>query len=569
MKNSILLILLLSGIHFLNAQILIDERYDDWTNGELIYTDALNDVPDNRVDLHRLWVSNDADNIYIRFTIDNFKIDVQDGNNITIYIDYDQDNTSGERFLNIGAELIYSFGNKTGNLYSEAGSEEIDQFSIRVIGLPTVTATDFEIAIRRRNRSNGEIVQPSERINIVLKDGSTGDQIPEANETLSYTLNTTTESFSGPYSIDRPRDTDLRIMSLNALRDQITEPSRRDNYERVVQAIAPDIIAFQEIYDSGAGDISELLDQWYPHPSGPWLGGKVGSDIILCSPYPIKESANIRGNGLFLVDYKGQDILIVNAHLFCCDNDLGRQEEVDDIMAFIRRAKQGQGLIPLADDTPIIILGDMNFVGFDGQRNTILTGDIDDENRFGSDFTPDWDGTAFSMSDTYTTGTPFTYTWVGSSRFAPGRLDYIFYSDAVMEDLNSFALNTNTMPVIDRVTYDLNLSDSEQLSDHLAIVTDFDILSLVDVEEVSQDESLIIYPNPVKESISLLLPQIAVNRLLSLQITNAQGKILYSSTIQSPQRELRLDDVSLPVGVFTLSIRDKGRLIASELIMKK
>ena len=85
--------------------------------------------------------------------------------------------------------------------------------------------------------------------------------------------------------------------------------------------------------------------------------------------------------------------MVIVAHPPCCSNDQGRQDEIDAFMAFLRESKDG-GEFDIAEDTPIVIVGDMNLVGLNQQVKTLLTGDIINEIEYGQDFLPDWDGTA-------------------------------------------------------------------------------------------------------------------------------------------------------------------------------
>ena len=89
----------------------------------------------------------------------------------------------------------------------------------------------------------------------------------------------------------------------------------------------------------------------------------------------------------------------------------------------------------------------MNFVGDHKQVTTLLKGDIENEAAYGSDFTPDWDGSDFVDSKSPTTGVPFSFTWYSeSSAFSPGRLDYMIYSGSNMKLENTYSLFTPGWP---------------------------------------------------------------------------------------------------------------------------
>jgi hypothetical protein len=116
----------------------------------------------------------------------------------------------------------------------------------------------------------------------------------------------------------------------------------------------------------------------------------------------------------------------------------------------------------------------MNLVGESQQLATLLTGDIQNEDKFGADFAPDWDGT--TLMDLYpvhvSEGVAFSWQNNGEG-YSPGRLDYIVYTDFVIRAKNNFILNTRTMSEEQLEANGLLRSDSKVASDHLALVVDF------------------------------------------------------------------------------------------------
>ena len=55
-----------------------------------------------------------------------------------------------------------------------------------------------------------------------------------------------------------------------------------------------------------------------------------------------------------------------------------------------------RGELALAPNSPVVYGGDLNMVGLDDPIYTLVSGDISDENTYGPDFNPDWDGTALT-----------------------------------------------------------------------------------------------------------------------------------------------------------------------------
>ncbi|PSQ68983.1 MAG: endonuclease, partial [Bacteroidetes bacterium QH_2_64_26] len=59
-----------------------------------------------------------------------------------------------------------------------------------------------------------------------------------------------------------------------------------------------------------------------------------------------------------------------------------------------------------------------------------------------------------------------------TSSFPPGRLDYAFVSDSVLEVVHEFVLHTPALPEDMRSTYGLRKNDTTHASDHLPVVID-------------------------------------------------------------------------------------------------
>ena len=74
--------------------------------------------------------------------------------------------------------------------------------------------------------------------------------------------------------IDRNLATDLRVMSYNIYQDSIfpaTNATQAAKFARVVQAVRPDVMALQEIYDHHATEVVMLMISRLPlSVSGNW-----------------------------------------------------------------------------------------------------------------------------------------------------------------------------------------------------------------------------------------------------------------------------------------------------------
>ncbi len=527
---------------FVNAQnrVIVDGDFSEWTKQSSVFTDAAGDGGNSGVDFKKAQISNDEEYLFLYIETGS-EINLQDLNDVAVYIDIDNNSSTGNSENGIGAELVYNFGDRSGTFHSNAGgSTSIRHRDISLITAPTVTSDRFEIGIKRQFEINGNTINLDGSIKIVYKDNSSnGDVFPSTSGGLNYSFVNNTLEPLPTYSIEKVTTSDFRIMSYNVERDGLFESSRASEYSRIFKALQPDIIGFQEIYNHTSKEVADKVESMLPSGIGEqWYHAMAEPDCHAISKYPILKSAQIpgsngSGNGAFLVDIPNSevDMLLIVAHPPCCTNNAGRQIEVDEIMKFVREAKAGNGSIPLKDKAPIVILGDMNFVGDHQQLTTLLTGDIVDEATYGSDFTPDWDGNDLLDCKPFTNDVPFSFTWYSeSSSFSPGRLDYMLYTGSNLSLKNTLTLFTNALPSDSLKKYNLASNDVVTASDHLPVIADFRLKNKSTVSNRLQHvrlNNLNVYPNPTKGifKIALSTPN---NDLVTIELVDGMGRTVAS-----------------------------------------
>ncbi len=573
-----------SILSFSQNRILVDGIFDEWDDYPVLYDDATGDGGFSGIDFGQLQIHNDNDFIFFFLETGN-EINLQDLNNISIYLDTDGDINTGFSINGIGAELVYNFGNRTGFFYSSGNSPEIFHDDIGLVSAPTVTSDRFEIAIRRDITILGITVFQSDDLKVVFKDdASNGDLIPAANEELEYTFSTNNLEPFPEYSIQKLQDSDLRIISYNVLVDGLFDQSRIPSFTRIFQATQPDIIGFQEIYDHSSAQVANQMESILPSAAGEqWYHAKEGPDCHAISRYPILESALIpgynqgAGNGAFLIDVPEieTNLLLIVAHPPCCGNNDGRQIEVDLMMEFLREAKAGNGPIPLEANAPIVILGDMNFVGDHRQVETLLTGNISDESTYGPDFNPDWDGSDLLDSHPYATDVPFSYTWYNEgSNFSPGRLDYIIYSGSNLLLQNSYSLFTPSLPQDSLNAFNLFANDAVVASDHLPLVADFEFNNLTAQNNLpfEQDLGILkIHPNPSYGMTEVSFRTYEQDFVL-IQLINQDGKeitVLNQKTINSGEHKFQFNTSNIPSGIYFIKMKTSKFTDSKKIIILK
>ena len=300
--------------------------------------------------------------------------------------------------------------------------------------------------------------------------------------------------------LDRPETAELRVVSYNVNWDKIfpdKDLSGAEKFQRVVKALDPDILNLQEIKENSAADTAALMNAISPLPDGgSWHAHKGWTNVIV-SKFPLTMStdrtvpAGQRELAIALVDLPDQryavDVYVLNNHFKCCggkDNDPQRQQQSDALVSWIRDARTVGGEVDLSAMTPLIIAGDLNIVGGPRPLDTLITGDIADEQTYGGDCAPDWDDSELTDAHPlHNAAGPDDYTWRNDNgRWDPGRLDYVIYSDSVLEAVHAFVLNTTIMSD-EQLTraglekFDVTLDMVGAHFDHLPLVVDFRLIA--------------------------------------------------------------------------------------------
>ncbi len=310
-------------------------------------------------------------------------------------------------------------------------------------------------------------------------------------------VSATRPSASGLF-LDRPPAAQFRLLTYNVSWDSIFPTRNRPRarrFARLIRVLDPDVLALQEIRDFSAADIARLLDSIIPLPESRQWQAFRGESTAIASRFPLTQTAarlnphTYRDPAIAVIDLPDDtcpaDLCLLSSHFKCCEghrNDPIRQRQADGIVSWLRAAYAGAGEFDLPACMPVVVAGDLNLVGGRQPMETLLTGDIQDEAEFGPDFPPDWDGTELTDAHPLQNGSgPADYTWrKDRSGYDPGRLDFVIYSDSVLEPVNCFILNTTTMSAADLATCGLERTDVAETVrggdlDHLPVVVDFRI----------------------------------------------------------------------------------------------
>lgn len=591
MAQSKILSVLLFNIFFLSSislsaqstRILLEGNFSDWLNTPILNNDPSGDDGSSNIDFGFIQVANDEDFLFIRIEVGK-ELNLQSDNEITLFIDADNNTGTGTNIHGIGADLTFNFGDRNGTVRVGNSTETVFHDEIGLVTAPTVSGDEFEFSIARDLTFFGQSIFTSNTIKIVIDDNSfNGDRIPDASGGVTYNFNNLNLEELPSYSIQKTASHYLRALSWNVLQDSPWEGNSQSSFLRIIEALEPELIGFQEIYDHSSGQTANLVESVLPSGAGEdWYHAKIFPDIITVSRHPILEAESIdgNGNGAFLIDLQAPyntELLFIVAHTPCCENDFGRQLEIDAIMGFIRDAKAGIGPIPIEENTPIVICGDMNMVGDQQQLETFITGDIINQSSAGPDFAPDWDGSDFEDAIPYTTNLPMSFTWFNDfSSFFPGRLDFMIYSGSVMEQVNAFSLFTASLPSDSLNAYNLFSFDAEAASDHLPVVVDFDLNVETavhsDFENLSSGLKIEkIYPNPVPLSLNVEYSLLAkgIAKLVIRDMLGREIQILFEKQTSKGIYLETFNLANLPKGIYQIELSLNAESVSSETFVKE
>ena len=457
-----------------------DGDFADWSAVPLALTDTSGDDGSSGIDFGSVWVANDQDYLYIRFET-GADVQPDEEQQMRLYLDTDMNAGTGYYHGGIGAELVWEFGERQGTFY-RGGTAYIYHNDVGLLMMPTVSSTQFEIALARDAvPANGQSLFPGDTVRFLLRDaGSGGDLVPDSGG-ISYTFSEGSIPVES-LSLAREDAAHIRLQSWNVENDGLFEGGSAEAAQgRLLNAVDPDILVINEVWNHSALEVRNKIEEHLPSGAGEsWYALKRDSGNVVCSRFPILNSWEVNPGyriTAVLVDL-GDDplpnLLVIACHWRCCTADDDRQHEADSIIEFLADAKTLGGAITLPEGTPFVLAGDLNLVGLGQQLDTILTGDIINELYYGPDAAPDWDDQPFAPVMARHPDARRADTWWNDySSYYPGKLDWIFYTDSVLDLKRNFVLETRTMTSATRAANGLYTFDTTYASDHASIVADF------------------------------------------------------------------------------------------------
>ncbi len=559
--------------------ITIDGQFQDWENVPVAYSDMEGDGMS--ADFADIKITYDMEFLFIYFSLHNGEFLMQDWNAFHLYMDTDNNSATGLEFNGIGAELDWTFGQRQGVFYFNGGSSDIWQNDLTLRIGPTITSSEFEIAMARNSdimTLNGSQVLVEGRI-IIAEAPPNSDVVPNESGGISFTIGEDAVPLAEPISLVRRHEDDIRVLTYNTLWDGILEADRQPKFKRIIQALDPDVIALQEHTDWD--QIDDIIQSWFPQET--WHASWTYGDLVVLSRFPILNDANLISSErtmcalLDTEDELGKNLLVINSHLSCCANNDGRQQQVDEFASVWRNwITNSDGPFNLDFETPFVHVGDFNFVGYRQQVETLRIGDIADENEYGDDFPPDWD--ASNIVDLFSRHTHkrMGYTWRSDgSSFNPGKLDYIFYSDATIDTGKHYILNTLALDDETLAGYGLEWDDTQEASDHLPRVFDISLdpsVGIINENPVPKKFAIVNnYPNPFNPTTTINIT-VEIRHATSLNVYDINGRLIdlvFQGELEIGTHEFQWEGTNYSSGVYFIKMKSGDYVQTRKMILLK
>ena len=568
-------------ISFLMAghPITIDGQFQDWDNVPVAYSDIEGDGIS--ADFANIKVTYDMEFLFIYFSFHYGEFLMQDWNAFHLYIDADNDSTTGLEYHGIGAELDWTFGQRQGVFYSNGGSSDIWQNDLSLRIGPTITSSEFEIAIARDSylmTLNGSQVLVEGRI-VIAEAPPNSDSVPNESGGIYFSIGEDAVPSPEPIPLARRHEDDIRIVTYNNLNEGMIDPEREPHFRRILQALDPDVIAVQEHWEWN--EINDVVQSWFPDEQ--WYASWTYRDLVVLSRFPILNDANLISSErtmcalLDTEDELGKNLLVINSHLSCCAYNDSRQEQVDEFASVWRNwITNSDGPFDLEFETPFLHVGDFNFVGYRRQVETLRIGDIVDENEYGDDFPPDWD--ASNIVDLFSRHTHkrMGYTWRSDgSSFNPGKLDYIFYSNATIDTGKHYILNTLALDDETLAGYGLERDDTQEASDHLPRVFDISLdpsVGIINENPVPKKIAIVNnYPNPFNPTTTINIT-VEIQHATSLNVYDINGRLIdlvFQGELEIGTHEFQWEGTNYSSGVYFIKMKSGDYVQTRKMILLK
>jgi len=275
--------------------------------------------------------------------------------------------------------------------------------------------------------------------------------------------------------VPAPPEGGVRVVSYNV---EHTSPlANPEPFARLLAVLKPDVVLFQEWVEGDDADIASWLTahaghlgQWDVVKGEAWGVAVAARHPIEALTEPMIPSPTRPDRALRFVAARvgtpAGALVVGSAHLKCCGSkdspeDRQRMAEAQAIASLLRELVHLGGQAEQDHHGPwaLVVGGDLNLVGSRPPLETLIAGS-------------DLDGSDLAVATAMVLGDAAMHTWYDEGNaFAPGRLDYLTYSDSSARSEAAFVLDTRILDQTARARLGVDAADSGA-SDHMPVVLD-------------------------------------------------------------------------------------------------
>jgi len=417
-----------------------------------------------------------ASHIHLLMSIDGPPVNLQGLDEpLHLTLDWDGDPSTGWQSNGLnGADLgiVFSPGPRGRGVEVTLadGGETWD--AVDLVFAPTTAANTFELRLPRR--LPGSDVACATEVPWSLRVG--GDGSADGKIETAVRAATPRPVLASP--LPKPSTDAIRVVSWNLEFGNVLKQA--SVVERIVRALAPDILLLQEIEsDQSHEAIVGVLQNAMPESDwtlqlGP-MSGRLRSGIATRLPAsPVQamqrltrrgeSNARVRAATLAIQQPGFGRLLACSVHLKCCGVADGPEDmkRIGEVLALRRGLAEVEREI---DGDALIIGGDLNLVG--GTLPLDLL--VDDGSVLIEPAAPPRD---LVIAEPLQPDGLETQTWQKRRQsFSPGRLDYVVYSPNLQET-RAIVFDTLDLPPSALAAMNLVRTDASRASDHLPVVVD-------------------------------------------------------------------------------------------------
>lgn len=455
-----------------HSGIRVDGDGSDWLGGSTVYLDdTAGDPYRSGADFASAEMRVEGLSLFMKVT---FHRPYPAGEpDVSVYFDVDGDASTGFMYNGTGIDATWGLADASGH-WSLGGDWALNRGNLLTRSAYDASSGILEMAFPV---SVLEGLHTGAGVFISLVANDSLDRVADfGSEAIYFTVDERPAIYESASDLRKRHANDLRILSWNVLRDGPLGSGMESKFGRIVQALRPDVVCFQELYQGTTPWAIQFMNRWVPltEEEGYWTARKQ-NDCITVSRFAIEEVETVDANLITLVDTReliGIKSWILNAHTPCCDNRSGRLAETDNFMRKLRERK-AEAVAAGEEPFAIFLVGDMNTGGSEREVLTMTEGLIYNEFTDGPSFWPDWDETSLEDLAPRHTHRLRIDTWRSlNNQSNTSRLDYILYSDSLVVPVRAFVLNTRLVPVTFLSQEGLLATDTDG-ADHLPLWGDF------------------------------------------------------------------------------------------------